>query len=51
MNSFFTDLPQQALTASNVVELYLHRGTFEPALSDEDQEINSDCECSHSASC
>ncbi|GHO60849.1 hypothetical protein [Ktedonobacter robiniae] len=43
MNSFFTDLPQQAFTASDVVELHLHCGAFEPALSDEDQEINSDC--------
>ena len=27
---FFTNLPQQAFTASDVVELYLHRGAFEP---------------------
>ncbi len=27
---FFTTLPQQAFTASDVVELYLHRGAFEP---------------------
>ena len=46
---FFTTLPQQAFTASDVVELYLHRGAFEPALSDEDQEIDSDRWCSHSA--
>src|SRR5258708_7922690 len=36
---FFTTLPQQAFTACDVVELYLHRGAFEPALSGEDQEI------------
>jgi hypothetical protein len=46
---FFTNLPQQAFTARDVVELYLHRGAFEPMLSDEDQEIDSDRWCSHSA--
>src|SRR6266487_5851249 len=33
---FFTRLPQQGFTASDVVELYLHRGAFEPVLADED---------------
>lgn len=37
---FFTNLPQQGFTACDVVELYLHRGAFEPALSDEDQELD-----------
>jgi len=46
---FFTTLPQQAFTARDVVELYLHRGAFEPTLSDEDQEIDPDRWCSHSA--
>ncbi len=46
---FFTNLPQPAFTACDVVELYLHRGAFEPALSDEDQEIDPDRWCSHSA--
>jgi hypothetical protein len=46
---FFTNLPQQAFTASAVVELYLHRGAFEPQLADEDQEIDPDRWCSHSA--
>jgi hypothetical protein len=46
---FFTNLPQQAFAARDVVELYLHRGAFEPALSDEDQEIDPDRWCSHSA--
>src|SRR5256714_1170894 len=46
---FFTTLPQQAFTASDVVEVYLHRGAFEPALADEDQEIDPDRWCSHSA--
>jgi hypothetical protein len=46
---FFTNLPQRAFTASDVVELYLHRGAFEPQLSDEDQEQDPDRWCSHSA--
>ena len=46
---FFTNLPQHAFTACDVVELYLHRGAFEPLLSDEDQEIDPDRWCSHSA--
>ncbi len=46
---FFTNLPQQAFTASDVVELYLHRGAFEPALADEDNEQDPDRWCSHSA--
>ena len=45
---FFSTLPQQAFTASDVVELYLHRGAFEPALSDEDAEQDPDRWCSHS---
>ena len=31
---FFTNLPQRAFTACDVVELYLHRSAFEPLLSD-----------------
>ena len=46
---FFTNLPQRAFTAVDVVELYLHRGAFEPTRSDEDQEIDPDRWCSHSA--
>ncbi len=46
---FFADLLPQAFTARDVVELYLHRGAFEPALSDEDEEIDPDRWCSHSA--
>jgi len=46
---FFTNLPQQAFTATDVVELYLHRGAFEPQLSDEDAEQDPDRWCSHSA--
>ncbi len=46
---FFTNLLQQGFTACDVVEVYLHRGAFEPALSDEDQELDPDRWCSHSA--
>jgi len=46
---FFTNLPEPRFTACDVVELYLHRGAFEPALADEDQEIDPDRWCSHSA--
>jgi hypothetical protein len=46
---FFTNLPQHAFTACDVVELYLHRGAFEPILSDEDREQDPDRWCSHSA--
>jgi hypothetical protein len=46
---FFTNLPQQGFTASDVVEVYLHRGAFEPALADEDAEQDPDRWCSHSA--
>jgi len=46
---FFTNLPQHAFTACDVVELYLHRGAFEPTLSDEDIEQDPDRWCSHSA--
>lgn len=46
---FFTNLPQQTFTACDVVELYLHRGAFEPILADEDSEQDPDRWCSHSA--
>jgi hypothetical protein len=46
---FFTTLPHQAFTACDVGELYLHRGAFEPILSDEDSEQDPDRWCSHSA--
>jgi len=44
---FFTHLPQEAFTAADVVELYLHRGAYAPALADEDQEQEPDRWCSH----
>lgn len=46
---FLTNLPQSAFTASDVVFLYLHRGSFETALEDEDTEQEPDRWCSHSA--
>ncbi len=46
---FFTRLPQQAFTTSDIVELYLHRGAFEPALADEDEEQDPDRWCSLSS--
>lgn len=46
---FFTNLPQDRFTACDAVELYLHRGAFEPLLSDEDSEQEPDRWCSHSA--
>lgn len=46
---FWTNLPQSAFTASDVVSLSLHRGAFETALEDEDQEIDPDRWCRHSA--
>lgn len=45
---FWTNLPQSAFTVSDVVSLYLHRGAFETALGDEDQEQEPDRWCSHS---
>ena len=46
---FLTKLPQSAFTAADVVALYLHRGAFENALSDEDQEQDPDRWVSHAA--
>src|SRR5258708_24684120 len=46
---FLTNLPQSAFTAADVVALYLHRGAFENALSDEDSEQDPDRWCSHTA--
>jgi hypothetical protein len=47
---FLTALPQGAFTAADVVALYLHRGSFENALSDEDWELDTDRGCSQAAS-
>jgi hypothetical protein len=47
---FFTDLPPQAFPVTDVVELYLHRGAFEPARAAEDVEQDPDRWCSQSPS-
>jgi len=39
---FFTALPASGFTAADVVKLYLHRGSFETVLADEDREQDSD---------
>jgi len=46
---FLTKLPQEAFTTSDVVAVYLHRGSFETVLSDEDGEQDPDRWCSHAA--
>ncbi len=46
---FWTNLPQSAFTASDVVSLSLHRGAFETALEDEDIEQEPERWCSYSA--
>lgn len=44
---FVSTLPSPAFTASDVLDLYLHRGSFETALADEDDEQGSDRWYSH----
>jgi len=44
---FFTTLPQSAFTCGDVLGLYLHRGSFETVLADEDQEQDLDRWVSH----
>jgi hypothetical protein len=44
---FFTTLPQRAFTCGDVLRLYLHRGSFEAVLADEDQEQDPDRWASH----
>jgi len=39
---FFTALPASGFTAADVLMLYLHRGSFETVLADEDREQDSD---------
>ncbi len=39
---FYTTLPSPAFIASDVLQIYLHRGSFETVLSDEDQEQDPD---------
>lgn len=44
---FISTLPRPAFTASDVLDLYLHRGSFETVLADEDEEQDSDRWYSH----
>ena len=44
---FVSTLPSPAFTASDVLDLYLHRGSFETVLADEDKEQGSDRWYSH----
>src|SRR6266446_7780935 len=46
---FFTALPAAGFTAADVVKLYLHRGSFETVLADEDCEQDSDRWSSYAA--
>jgi len=44
---FFTTVPPDAFTPAEVLDLYLHRGSFEIVLADEDQEQDPDRWYSH----
>ncbi len=44
---FISTLPSPAFTASDVLDLYLHRGSFETVLADEDDEQDADRWYSH----
>ena len=44
---FLTTAPQTAFTCADVLGLYLHRGSFETVLADEDREQDADRWCSH----
>jgi len=46
---FYTTLPQEAFTPADVLALYLHRGSFETVLCDEDKEQDPDRWCSRTA--
>jgi hypothetical protein len=46
---FVTTLPQRAFSPKDVLDLYLHRGSFETVLADEDEEQEPDRWCSHTA--
>jgi len=46
---FVSTLPAPAFTAQDILALYLHRGTFETALADEDVEQDADRWVSHTA--
>jgi len=44
---FVSTLPSPAFTAADILELYLHRGSFETVLADEDKEQEMDRWYSH----
>jgi hypothetical protein len=44
---FITRLPAPAFSAKDVLDFYLHRGSFETVLADEDSEQDPDRWCSH----
>jgi hypothetical protein len=46
---FFTSVSPSAFSPADVLDLYLHRGSFETVLSDEDKEQDADRWCSYTA--
>jgi hypothetical protein len=46
---FLTTMPLYAFTPADVLDLYLHRGSFETVLADEDREQDPDRWCSRTA--
>ena len=46
---FLTTVPLHAFTPADVLDLYLHRGSFETVLADEDREQDPDRWCSRTA--
>ncbi len=46
---FLTTAPRPAFTCADVLDLYLHRGSFETVLADEDVEQDADRWCSRTA--
>src|SRR2546430_17617787 len=46
-NSLSARCPRRAFTASDVLDLYIHRGSFEAVLADEDKEQEMDRWYSH----
>jgi hypothetical protein len=46
---FLTTAPQAAFTCADMLDLYLHRGSFETVLADEDVEQDTDRWCSRTA--
>lgn len=46
---FISTLPSSAFTAADILELYVHRGSFETVLADEDKEQDADRWYSHTS--